>query len=162
MKRLLPALAAVTLLASAVPAFAVDPQPAKEEATRENYDRTTVIDDVIRMTKAGVSDEAIIRFIRESRDAYVVDADVIIALTDAKVSKDVLNAVMDEGYRRGDEGRGRRDKRRNSTTYYVRPIYNPWFYPYGFYDPFWPRVRSHYYARPMWYGVRTRGGRGRH
>jgi hypothetical protein len=149
MKRLLPALAALTFLAT-TPALADDPpaSAAQAEESRDDndrrdsgrYDRSSVIDDVIRMSQAGVNDEAIIRFLRESRDAYVLDADVIIQLTEAKVSKDVLNAVMDHAYRRGQEGRARRDDRR-STTVYVRPYYDPWFYSYGW-GPYWygPRI----------------------
>ncbi len=146
MKRLFPALAAATLLT--LPVLAIEPTtptPANDDDQRtEQRDRATVIDDVIRMSKAGVNDEAIIRFLRESRDEYVVDADIIIELTDAGVSKDVLNAVMDQAYRRGEDDRGR--NRRGSTTVYVRPSWNPWFYPYGWYDPYWygPRVSIGY------------------
>src|SRR4051794_16095179 len=103
MKRFLSAVALLTIIAAAVPVFALDePERDTRAVTR---DRTSVIDDVIRMTRAGVDDDAIIKFVRESRDQYVVDADVIIALTDAKVSKAVLNAVMDEAYDRGSTNR---------------------------------------------------------
>jgi hypothetical protein len=137
MKRLLTA-AAVLMCLTAVPLFALD-APADRTAPR---DRTTVIDDVIRMSQAGVSDDAIVKFIHESRDRYVVDADVVIALTDAHVSKTVINAVMDEAYARDDDRDDRRSESRR-TTVYVRPsyAYDPWFSPY-WYDPYWygPRL----------------------
>ena len=178
MKRILSAVAVVMFLA-ATPAFALDPPERPDEndtptVDREN-DRTSVIDDVIRMTKAGVDDDAIIKFVRESRNLYVVDADVIIALTDAKVSKAVLEAVMDEGYERGN-GRARREDRRRTRTVYTRPYYayDPWFYPYSYYDPFWygPRISFGfgfgYRGGHRYYGGGHRGGhrggghRGRH
>src|SRR6185436_20508919 len=58
--------------------------------------RTTLIDDVIRMAKAGVNDDAIIDFVRKSDKGYEVNADDLIAMTDAQVSKDVIKAVIDE------------------------------------------------------------------
>jgi hypothetical protein len=139
MKRSLVALAALTFLAAA-PVFALDPPSREEQTETRDRDRSSVIDDVIRMTRAGVDDETIIKFVRQSRNQYVVDADVIIALTDAKVSKDVLNVLMDEAY---DRGTARAERGRTRTrTVYVRPYYgySPWYSP--FYDPFWygPRV----------------------
>jgi len=143
MKRILSAVAILTFLAAAAPVFAEE--PVDRNAPTARYDRTTVIDDIIRMSKAGVDDDAIIKFVRQSHDLYVVDADVIIALTDAKVSKPVLEAVMDEAYGLGNDRDTRRDSRRTYRTTYVRgPYYgyDPWFYsPFG-YDPFFygPRV----------------------
>ena len=125
MRRSFIALAALLLL-SALPALAVDAP-----------DRTTVIDDIIRMTKAGVEDDAIIKFIEDSDEGYVVDADAIIALTDAKVSKDVLESFMDHGYRPDRRAYRRRDRNDDGTrTVYVRPYYSwdPWL---SSYDPFW-------------------------
>jgi len=122
MKRSLTAVAVLMFL-TAIPAFALDQPERDERAVSREQDRTTVIDDVIRMTKAGVDDDAIIKFVHESKNLYVVDADVIIALTDAKVSKAVLEAVMDEAYDRGN-GRDddRRDGRRRTRTVYVSSL----------------------------------------
>ena len=140
MKRLLTA-AAVLMCLTAVPTFALDAPADRDGRTTAPHDRTTVIDDVIRMSQAGVSDDAIIKFLHESRASYVVDADVVIALTDARVSKAVINAVMDEAYARDDDGNDRRSTSR--TTVYVRPsyVYDPWYTPY-WYDPYWygPRL----------------------
>ncbi|HUQ99605.1 MAG TPA: hypothetical protein VM166_09130 [Gemmatimonadaceae bacterium] len=160
MNRTLTPLALLLFLAAA-PAFALDPPEKRDEpvASREN-DRATVIDDVIRMSKAGVDDEAIIKFVRESRNLYVVDADVIIALTDAKVSKPVLEAVMDEGYDRGTRRAERRRSGRSTRTVYVSPYYgyDPWFYSPA-YNPYWygPRLS-------FGFGFGHRGGyyRGHH
>jgi hypothetical protein len=137
MKRLFPAVAVLLFLSAAVPVFALD-GPAND-ARGERRDRTTVIDDVIRMSQAGVSDDAIIKFVRASRDSYVVNADVIIALTNAKVSKPVLDAVMDAASMRDDDrGNRRDDERPAATNVYVRPYvgFDP-FYPYYAYDPYW-------------------------
>lgn len=177
MKRLLTA-AAVLMCLTAVPLFALDAPADRDGRAVAPRDRTTVIDDVIRMSQAGVSDDAIIKFIHESRDRYVVDADVVIALTDAHVSKAVINAVMDEAYARDDDRDDRRSESRR-TTVYVRPsyVYDPWFSPY-WYDPFWygPRLSVNlgfgYYGGYRghiggghWgggHGGHTGGGRGHH
>jgi uncharacterized membrane protein YgcG len=189
MKRFLPALALLTLTA-ATPMFGLDPantaptdrDPRDTRDTRDtrgSRDRTSVIDDVIRMSNAGVTDDAIIKFVRESRDQYVVDADVIIALTDAKVSKPVLEAVMDQAYDRGDNDRrdDRRDARTTTRTVYVRPDYDPWYYSSAFYDPYWyaPRLsigfgfggfrggyRGGYHGGGHRGGGGSHGGHGRH
>ena len=141
MKRLT-SLAVLVILIAAVPAFALDENRDNRDARTANYerDRHTVIDDVVKMSQAGVSDESIIRFINQSRDRYVVNADTIIALNDAHVSKAVINALMDGAYDRGD----RRDDRVVQQRVYVQAspywsYYDPFWYPY---DPFWygPRV----------------------
>ena len=163
MKRFFPAVAVLLFLSAAAPVFAFDTPQGDARADRR--DRTTVIDDVIRMTQAGVSDDAIIKFLHSSRDGYVVNADVIIALTNAHVSKPVLDAVMDgASMRDGDRG-DRRDDRRDDgrttrTAVYVSPYvgFDPW-YPYYAYDPFWyaPRFSvSLGFGRWGWGG--SRGG----
>lgn len=138
MKRLT-SLAFLVILIGAVPVFALDENRDSRTANYER-DRHTVIDDVVKMSQAGVSDESIIRFIQQSRDRYVVNADTIIALNDAHVSKAVINALMDGAYDRGD----RRDDRVVQQRVYVQAspywsYYDPFWYPY---DPFWygPRV----------------------
>jgi hypothetical protein len=133
---------------AAVPAFALDDN---RDARSANYDRDrrTVIDDVIRMSQAGVSDDAIIKFVRQSRDRFVLNADTIIALNDAHVSKPVIDAMMDQAYDRGyDNDRGY-DRGRVTERVYVQPY--P-YYGYGYYDPFW--------YDPFWYGPRVSIGFG--
>jgi hypothetical protein len=136
----LTSLAVLVILIAAVPAFALDDN--RDPARTANYerDRHTVIDDVIRMSQAGVSDDAIIKFVRQSRDRYVLNADTIIALNDAKVSKNVIDAMMDQAYDRGDD-RGR-------TVTRDRVYVQAYPYAYGAYDPFY----SPYYYNPYWYG----------
>lgn len=144
-------LALLLLTIAAVPAFALDETKADErrDGRVADRDRTTIIDDVIRMSQAGVSDEAIVRFVKESRDGFVVDADTIIRLNDAHVSKAVMNALMDEAYDRGrNDGRRRDGDRVVRERVYVQPYV-------GYYDPFW----SPYYD-PFWYGPRVSIGIG--
>jgi hypothetical protein len=146
----LTSLAVLVILIAAVPAFALDDN--RDPARTANYerDRHTVIDDVIRMSQAGVSDDAIIKFVRQSRDRYVLNADTIIALNDAKVSKVVIDAMMDQAYDRGDD-RGRTVTR---DRVYVQAY--PYGYGYGGYDPFY----SPNYYDPFWYGPRLSFGIG--
>jgi hypothetical protein len=97
-KRLL--LAAV-LFAVAAPVFAIQ--------------RTVVmVDEVIRMSKAGVGDDEIIAYIRKNDQAFDVTGDDVIAMTEANVSKAVIKEVIDESSARM-QHRSRRSQR--SRTY---------------------------------------------
>lgn len=146
MKRLT-SLAVLVILIGAVPVFALDENRDSRTANNER-DRHTVIDDVVRMSQAGVSDESIIRFIHQSRDGYVVNADTIIALNDAHVSKSVINALMDGAYDRGDHRDG--GDRVVQERVVVQPA--PYYGYYGFYDPYW--------YDPFWYAPRLSIGFG--
>jgi hypothetical protein len=134
----------------------------------ETRDRTpvpTLIDDVVRMSQAGVNDEAIIEFIQKSDARIDVTADDLIALTDAKVSKDVIKAVIDYADER--DG-GRRESKRERVVY--RPVYASPYWGYGdpFWDPYWygPRLRIGFgfggYRYPHFGGGFYRGGHRRH
>jgi hypothetical protein len=137
----------LVILIGAVPVFALDENRDSRTANNER-DRHTVIDDVVRMSQAGVSDESIIRFIHQSRDGYVVNADTIIALNDAHVSKSVINALMDGAYDRGDHRDG--GDRVVQERVVVQPA--PYYGYYGFYDPYW--------YDPFWYAPRLSIGFG--
>jgi hypothetical protein len=146
-KRLIPLIAVVFCIA-APPMFALDTPDRNDRAAAadRDRDRNTIIDDVVRMSNAGVSDDAIVKFVRQSRERYVMNADTIIQLTDAKVSKGVIDALLDDSDNRGNEGRYSGTDRR--TTVYVAPAYGYGYgygYPYGYYDPWFS---------PYWYGPR--------
>jgi len=147
-KRLIP-LFALLLTVAAAPVFALDDSNRNDR----NRDKRTLVDDVIRMSQAGVSDDAIISFVSHTRERFEVTADDIIAMTNAHVSKEVVKAIVDEAADRKD-GRGYAGR----TAVYVAPYY-------GWYDPFW----SPYYYDPFFYGPRVSIGfrfgprfRGRH
>ncbi len=149
MKRSVSAIAVFLALAAA-PLFALDSdrKPAEHERT--------VIDDVIRMAQAGVADEAIIAFVRTSRERFEVTADDVIAMTEANVSKDVIKAVVDAA--------ADRKERRDRT--YIAPAwygpYDPWFWGSPLYDPWWytPRLHVGFTFGPRYEHVRPlpRGG----
>jgi hypothetical protein len=153
------ALLATLLFVTPLFAIAIDDG---DRAPRTDRNRRTVIvvDDVIRMAAAGVSDDAIIAYVRNTRDDFDVTADDIIAMTDAHVSNDVVKAVVDEAAARKDRrGTGGR------SYYAAAPYpyyYDPFYYP-AYYDPFWygPRFSFGVGAR---FGPRFGGGgfRGRH
>jgi len=138
-KRLIP-LIAVFLFAA--PSFALDEANRTDRPDRAR--RTViVVDDVIRMAQAGVGDDAIIAYVRNTREPFDVSADDLIAMTNARVSEKVMKAVEDEAAARKDRDYHRRDARETRSTVYVAPYpyyYDPFYYPY--YDPFWygPRV----------------------
>ncbi len=55
---------------------------------------TTLVDDVIRMSKAGVGDEAILAFLQATHERPEITADDLIAMSEAGVSKAVIQAMM--------------------------------------------------------------------
>src|SRR5436309_1059036 len=96
-------------------------------------DRTNIIDDVIRMTRAGVAEESIVEFVHKSDARFDVNADDMIAMTDAKVSRFVMKALLDEADVRN--GRPEAKDVYEQRTVIVRPYYAYDPYPY-YYDPF--------------------------
>jgi hypothetical protein len=125
--------------------------------------RSNIVDDVVRMQKAGVGEDEIIQFVHKSNSHFDVSADDMIALADAHVSRNVIKAVLDEADARGERRDDRRDDRgysRGRDTVYVAPYvaggypyYAPYGYaPYGYYDP--------WYYDPWFYGPRVSFGFG--
>ena len=135
-KRFISAVGVLFILGIAAPVFALS--EVARDSTRADHSarRPVIIDDVIRMSQSGVDDASIIAYVQKYRDRFEITADDVIALNDAKVSRDVVKALVNES-RRDD----RRDGRTTTTRVYVEPY---WGYPYGYYDPFWygwgPRV----------------------
>jgi len=130
--------AVLLLIVLAVPLFA-DDRPARES---ERNAQPALIADVIRMTNAGVSEEAILAFVRKSDEQVDVTADDLIALTDAHVSKDVIKAIIDSA---DDQDGGRpRTRERERVVYQPRYVASPYYW--GWNDPF--------YYDPFWYGPR--------
>lgn len=167
MKRLiLPLSLLLTLLATA-PLFAVD-----------DSQRPTLVQDVIRMTQGGVSDQAIVAFIQNRRGTYTVTADDMIAMSDAKVSKDVMAFVAnsaatsepatqtnpatqpnDQNWRnRRSTERDDVEETREARTVVVPRVYvSPWWWdPWYYYDPFWygPRLSLNLGFGYYWGGYR--------
>jgi hypothetical protein len=119
--RIIQAVAALFLVLVAAPLFAV---------------QRNAVDEVIRMTRAGVAEDTILDYIERTDARIVVTGDDVIAMNDAHVSKAVIKAVVDAA-----------DSRRNNRDYrdrgYVAPrvvVAAPYYYdPYYYYDPFWYR-----------------------
>jgi hypothetical protein len=112
-----------------------------------------LVDDVIKMAKAGVADDAIMTFVQKSDGRFEVTADDVIAMSDSNVSKTVIKAVVEESHARNswrerpaeaNDKDGERTRVRERTVYVTTPsyYYNPWYS--SWYDPFWygygPRV----------------------
>ena len=120
-KSIIHAVAALFLVLVAAPLFAV---------------QRNAVDEVIRMTRAGVAEDTILDYIERTDARIIVTGDDVIAMTDAHVSKAVIKAVVDAA-----------DSRRNDRSYrdrtYVAPrvvVAAPYYYdPYYYYDPFWYR-----------------------
>jgi len=120
-RRIIQAVAALFLVLVAAPLFAV---------------QRNAVDEVIRMTRAGVAEDTILDYIERTDARIIVTGDDVIAMNDAHVSKAVIKAVVDAA----DSGRNDRSYRDRS---YVAPrvvVAAPYYYdPYYYYDPFWYR-----------------------
>src|SRR5436305_11091882 len=114
--RIIQAVAALFLVLVAAPLFAV---------------QRNAVDEVIRMTRAGVAEDTILDYLEKTDARIIVTGDDVIAMTDAHVSKAVIKAVVDAA-----------DSRRNNRDYrdrgYVAPrvvVAAPYYYdPYYYYD----------------------------
>ena len=142
MKRTLQAVALVLISFMAAPLFAME---------------RNLVDDVIRMTQAGVSEDAIVEFVHKSDVRSAISADDMIAMTDAKVSRFVMKALLDEADRNGvSRDRNSSDRR---TVVVERAYAAPYYYP-SYYDPFWysPLSLNFGFGYGYGYGYGSRGG----
>jgi hypothetical protein len=118
-KSIIHAVAALFLLLIAAPLFAV---------------QRNAVDEVIRMTKAGVSEDTMLEYIDKTDARIIVTGDDVIALTEANVPKPVIKALVDAA----DARRGSHDRSYASPRVaVVAPAY--YYDPYYYYDPFWYR-----------------------
>jgi hypothetical protein len=97
-----------------------------------------LVDEVIRMSKAGVAEETILEYVDKTDARVVVTGDDVIAMTDANVPKGVVKAVVDAS----DARRGNRDYRDRSSSAPAVVVASP-YYGYGYYAP--------YYYDPFFY-----------
>jgi hypothetical protein len=123
----------------------------------------SLVDDVIRMYKSGVPEDAIIQFMQKTDGRFEVTADDLIALADAKVPRTIIKAVLDES----DVRNGRDHVRDTRTVVVERPVYRSYYDPW-YYDPFWYGPRFSFdiglgFYQPFYggfYGYRGWGGHG--
>jgi hypothetical protein len=151
-RRITHAVAALFLVLVAAPLFAV---------------QRNAVDEVIRMTRAGVAEDTILDYLEKTDARVIVTGDDVIAMTDAHVSKAVIKAVVDAADSRRSDNRDYRDRG------YVAPrvvVASPYYYnPYYYYDPFWYRPSfslsfgfGGFGYRGGHYGGGYRGGHGGH
>jgi hypothetical protein len=163
MKRTFYAVAVLLLTVAATPLFAV---------------QKNLVDDVIRMSKAGVAEESIVEFVQKTDGRFECTADDVIAMSEAGVPKAVIHAMVNEAKARQDGRRTDGDRVVERSTVVVSPGYGygygygyrPYYYD-AFYDPFWyqPRLslsfgfgRGYYGGGHYGGGHRGGGGHGRH
>ena len=143
MKRIVVVLFALLITAAALPALALDDRSDRNDRNDRN---ANVVDEVIRMWKANVAEDEIIAYVHKANTRFAISADDVIDMSDAKVPRTVIKAVLDEADYRGD--RSRPVERR---TVVVSPYYNGWYGPGYYYDPFYD---------PWFYGPRFSFGVG--
>jgi hypothetical protein len=146
-KRTITALAVMFLLTAAAPLFAA---------------QRRLVDDIVRMSRAGVSEDSIITFVQNTRGPIDITADDLIVMTDAGLPRGLIKAIVDESAVRNSNNQRYRSDRSYSPS--VAVYASPYYYPY--YSPFY----SPYYYDPFFYGPRVsigfgfgggfRGGRG--
>ena len=125
-------------------AFALD-----DRSDRNDRDRNAnVVDEVMRMWKANVAEDDIIAYVHKADTRFTVTADDVIAMSDAKVPRTVIKAVLDEADYRGDRSR---PVERRSTVYVSPYPYYGGYYGPAYYDPFYD---------PFFYGPRFSFGVG--
>jgi hypothetical protein len=142
-------LAALLLTFVALPLFAVG---------RSN----NIVDDVIRMQKAGVAEDEIIAFVHKGESRFDVTADDMIALHDAGISRSVIKAILDESDARGERRDGDRYGVRGRSTVVVAPSFGYGYYGYPYYyDPFFYDPWYGYYGYGPRIGIGFNFGFGR-
>jgi len=130
-KRVISAAAVLLFIAAAAPVFALDADPHRRSTA-------SIVDEVIRMSQAGVAEDDIVAYVHKTHDRFDVSADDLIAMTDAKVSKAVIHAVVDEADVRNGDG----DRHVRTVVQPALYVGSPWFYdPFYYYDPFWYQPR---------------------
>ncbi len=99
--------------------------------------------EVIDMTRAGATDEEIIREIVNTRTVYSLTVGDISKLKEAGVSEGVINYML--------ETPNRRVRVIERVRYVPDPFYGPWYDPWydpwwydPWYDPWYPRSRFHF------------------
>ena len=147
--------AVALLLIAALPAFAM---------TRT----VMVVDDVIRMSQAGVGDAEIIAFINKNTTPFEINGDDVIAMQNAKVSPAVMTTVLDASVASMRAARSSAPNTHydssapaqgsSSTTVVVPPAYgypyNGYSYPYydGYAYPYYGYGYPYYgYYSPYWW-----------
>jgi hypothetical protein len=116
--------------------------------------------DVISLTKAGVSDSLIMTMLAVSHSWFQLKTQDVLDLKNAGVSDRVINAMIVS-----DEPPAEGDRYVQDGYYYYPPYYSyPGYYPYWYYPSFYfgySYYRPVYISRPAHFGgYGFRGGRG--
>ena len=119
MKRTITAVAVLLLVTTAVPLFAA---------------QRRLVDDIVRMSRAGVAEDSIVAFVQNTRGPIDLTADDLIVMTDAGLPKTLIKAVVDESAARNGQRYDRRETGYAPSVQVYAPYY-PYYAPY-YYDPF--------------------------
>lgn len=143
MKHAIQAVAVALLCLVALPMFALEQR---------------FVDDVIRMTKAGVPEETILSFIDTRSEKFEVSADDIIHLTEAGVSPKVVQTLVDRAKVTAERREAREDDDRDTGRTVVVAGYPGYPYWGPVWDPWWWGPRLSVSIGHVWGGW----GRGGH
>jgi len=99
-------------------------------------DNKGLVDEVIRMSRAGVAEDAIIAYVVHTSGRFDVTADDIIAMRDANVPPRVIRVMIEESrVRTPDTGYEHASVRDHDPTPPWTQIYDPWWYMPRYYTP---------------------------
>ncbi len=94
----------------------------------------TAVPDIIRMSQAGLSDETILTFVRANQIRIELTAEDLVALAEAGVSEDLINALME--YWGAPLAVPAYVAAPYPVSFYSSYYYDPWFYSPWFYHDF--------------------------
>ena len=121
--------------------------------------RVMTKDDIISLSKAGVSDSLIINMMDATDSWFKLNTKDVLALRNAGVSEGVISAMMQQPPEQAQQGT-------NATTqqYYAYPPYFWYdgFYPYWWYYPSFSVRLGYRSFHPHYFNHGFHGGRGHH
>jgi len=104
--------------------------PAPGYRVREVRPPGLTIDEVVKLTKSGLSDDVVLEKIKEAGVATRPTSDQLASLKQEGVSERVLKALVDAPITGA-------ERRVVEYVYYPRSYYYPYYYPYSYYPYYW-------------------------
>ena len=102
-------------------------------------------DEIVKMSKSGVSDDVVIEKIKEAGLAAKPTAEHLKSLKEQGLSDPVLKAMVDAPVTGAEQ-------RVTEYVYYPRRYYYPSYYPYSYYYPYYRWGYPYGYGWPYWHG----------
>jgi len=115
--------------------------PTPRYRVREVHPPGLTMEEVVKMTKSGLSDDIIAEKLKETGVAARPTADQLAGLKREGVSDQVLKAIVDAPVTGSEQ-------KVVEYVYYPRSYYYPYYYPYSYYYPYYRWGYPYYYWWP--------------